>query len=435
MSHRRALRGVRRQLARRRTERGFSLIELIVAMAILAIVASGFAVSVAIGLRGVAFARQQQVASDLATARLEHLRSVPYAQVALSSQPIHSTDPTNADNGVSSDNTSFDVTGQGSYEPLVVDTNNGAVLHFEDPVQVGSTLMEIYQYVTWVNDPTIPGTQDYKRVTVVVQFHTPTQTGVSRTVRASSLFGTGDVVVVGTSTTIGGTTTTVGATTTTAAATTTTTSGATTTTTAGPCPGDHSAPTGTDTLNGSAGAQAGFTAAASITVTMNLTDTCTPILARFSNDGVTWSTWITYDPLNPTVAWALGSGDGTKTVSFQTKDNAGNQTQFSNASITLDTTLPSTPTFLNRTVTCSGANRTVNLSWGISNDTNFTGYRVYRSTDGVTWSSLLTTTSTAASDTHKKSLDSVRYYVVGYDAAGNESAATSMVSLVKNQCS
>jgi fibronectin type 3 domain-containing protein len=77
----------------------------------------------------------------------------------------------------------------------------------------------------------------------------------------------------------------------------------------------------------------------------------------------------------------------------------------------------------------------VNLAWGVSNDTNFRGYRVYRSTDGVTWGALGTTSSASYSDTHKKNLDSVRYYVVGYDKAGNESNATNLVTLSKNQCS
>jgi prepilin-type N-terminal cleavage/methylation domain-containing protein len=414
---------------RRAGERGFSLMELVIAVSILAIVAVGFTASIALGLRSVAFARQQQTASDLATARLEHLRSIPYSQVALESAPTHDTDPTQPDYGVSLDNVSFDVSGHGAYEPLVVDTANGGVLHIENPVQVGQTVMSIYQYVTWVDDPSIPGTQDYKRVTVVVRYTAPTINGVSRVVRVSSFFGTGNVVVGGT------TTTTVGGTTTTAAAT-TTTSSSTTTTVAGACAGDNSAPTGSYTLNGSAGALAGFTAAASITVTMNLSDPCTPIQARLSNDGgSTWGVWTTYDPLNPTVAWTLPTGDGSKIVSFQTKDNKGNQAQFSNAIIVLDQTKPTTPASFTRTVTCSGSNRTVTLAWSLSNDTNFVGYRVYTSTDNITWTALLTTTSTSAVDVHKKSLDSVRYYVVGYDKAGNESNQSSIISLTKNQCS
>lgn len=444
MAHRRRLRRAERARGGTRAQRGFTLVELIVAISILAIVGTGFMVSVGLGLRGAAFARQQQTASDLASARLEHLRSVPYSQVALSSAPVHSTDPTNADYGVSADNTSFDVTGTGSYEPLVVDTTNGAVLHLENPVQVGATIMEIFQYVTWVDDPSIAGTQNYKRVTVVVEYKAPTVNGVSRVVRVSSLFTTGNVVIPATTTTIAATTTTTTApTTTTTAPTTTTTVGGTTTTvagttttTAGPCPGDHAAPTGTDALNGSSGAQAGYTAAATITVTMSLTDACTPIQARLSNDGgATWGTWVTYDPLNPTVAWALTTGDGLKTVSFQTKDAAGNTATFTNATITLDTTAPTPPPSITRTVSCSGVNRTTTLSWGLSTDTNFVGYRVYVSTDGVTWSALATTAGTSWGDTQKKSLDSLRYYVVGYDKAGNQSGATATVSLAKNQCS
>ena len=78
----------------------------------------------------------------------------------------------------------------------------------------------------------------------------------------------------------------------------------------------------------------------------------------------------------------------------------------------------------------------MNLSWGISSDTNFRGYRIYRSTDGVTWSVFKQVAITTASDnTLKKSLDSVRYYVVAYDKAGNESNATNTIALSKNQCS
>ena len=94
------------------------------------------------------------------------------------------------------------------------------------------------------------------------------------------------------------------------------------------------------------------------------------------------------------------------------------------------------PGTLTRTVSCSGADRTVVLSWGIATDTNFRGYRVYRSTDGVSWSVFQQVSTTTVTDaTLKKSLDSVRYYVVAYDKAGNESNATNTISLAKNQCS
>ena len=88
-----------------------------------------------------------------------------------------------------------------------------------------------------------------------------------------------------------------------------------------------------------------------------------------------------------------------------------------------------------RSVSCSGTNRTVVLTWGSATDTNLKGYRVYQSINSGTWQAIGTSSTTTSSDTHKKSLDSVRYYVVAYDKAGNESNATNIVSLSKNKCS
>ena len=84
-------------------ESGFTLLELISATMILAIVAGGFAVTLGLGLRTVAMARQRQTASDLASARIEHLRSIPYTRLALSSAPAQAFDPTNPDSDVSPD--------------------------------------------------------------------------------------------------------------------------------------------------------------------------------------------------------------------------------------------------------------------------------------------------------------------------------------------
>jgi hypothetical protein len=79
------------------------------------------------------------------------------------------------------------------------------------------------------------------------------------------------------------------------------------------------------------------------------------------------------------------------------------------------------------------------LSWTASSDaeSNLRGYRIFRSTDGTTWSQVGSTVSTTFSNTHSKSLTSVRFYVVAYDRAGNTSLAapTPVISLAKNQCS
>lgn len=400
---------------------GFTLLELVMALTVLSMVAVGFAMSLGFGFKTIALARQRQTASEIGSARLEHLRSIPYGEVALSSQPLNSTDPDNPDHLVSG--STYDMTGEGQFEELIVDTTSGGVLHLEDPVQVGKTVMEIYQYVTWVDDANVPGTQDYRRVTVVVKYKAPAVTGISRTVRASSLFTPGTVTLIPTSTT------------TTVPAATTTTEPPATTTTTGTCPGDVTGPTGSFTLGGSAGAEVGYTAAANVTLTMALDDPCPSVVARFANDGGALGSDVVYDPLNAAISWSLGTGDGLKQVSGVARDGVGNEAALATQSIVLDSVAPTTPATLNRTASCAGSNRTVTLSWGISTDVNFRGYRVYRSTDGVSWSALTTVTATTASDTHSKTLDSVRYYVVGYDKAGNESSATNVVSLSKNQCS
>jgi hypothetical protein len=60
---------------------------------------------------------------------------------------------------------------------------------------------------------------------------------------------------------------------------------------------------------------------------------------------------------------------------------------------------------------------------------------VYRSTDGVSWSIVSSTTGLSASDTSAKSLTSLRFAIAAYDRAGNESTTSNTITLAKNQCS
>jgi prepilin-type N-terminal cleavage/methylation domain-containing protein len=404
---------------------GFTLIELVVAVSLLAMVAGGFVASLGLGFRTIALARQRQSASSIAEARLEHLRSIPYADLAIDSALTKSADPDSPDFNLSTDGSQFDVDGNGTMEPVIVDP--AGVAHIEDPVTVGTTVMRIYQYVTWVDDPAITGTQDYKRATVIVQYKAPTVDGVSKDVRASAIFSSGTVSVAAATTTVAPPTT---------VPTSTTLPVTTTTAPQSACPGDHSPPAGSATINGTSGAEAGFTAAKNVTLNLSPSDTCTPIQVRVGNEDGTWGAWTTYDPTSPQFSWSVTAGDGTKQVFVQASDALGNSTTIATLSIILDATKPTSPGTLGRTVSCSGSNRNVTLSWGISTDTNFRGYRVYRSTDGLTWSVFTQVSVTTAPDnTLKKSLDSVRYYVVAYDKAGNQSNATNIVTLSKNQCS
>jgi hypothetical protein len=398
-------------------EAGFTTVELMAALSILTVGFFALAGALGFGLRQVTLGRQRQTATEVANGRIEHLRNVPYEAVALSSQPLHDEDPDSPDHFVSSDNTQFDISANGDFEDLIVDDAGGQVLHLEDPVQVGTTTMEIWQYATWFDQA-----NNVKRLTVVVVYK-PQVLGPSRMVRASTFFTPGTVTIEGTDS---GATQGSGS---------PTPSAAPTPTPTGSCSGDGQAPTGSFTIASLSG-QTDYTASTSVTLTMSLSDACAPIQARFSNnDGTTWGEWITYDASNASVTWSLTAGDGGKDVDAEVRDALGQARLLFTPDIILDTTPPTVPGTMARTLSCSGSNRTVNLSWGASTDLHFSGYRVYVSVNSGAWTMLTSTAMNSASHTHQKTLDSVRFYAVGYDQAGNESNATNTVSLSKNQCS
>jgi hypothetical protein len=378
---------------------------------------SGLALSIGIDYKAVALARARQVAESVANQRLEELRDVDYATMALASQPVHSTDATNPDYYVSTNGVNYDVTGTGQNEVLIVNTSSGPVDHIESPVTVGTTVVDVYQYVTWVDDPSIPGAQNLKRLSVVVSYHSVPTIGQSRLLRESVVLTPGNVTLGASATTS-----------TSSSTTTSSSSSTTTTTTASSC--------GSFSISGSSGASVGYTASTTVTITMSLTGCGSSIYANFSNDGgTTWGSDFAYSTTATTLAWTLTGGSGTKTISGRARSGvAGTPWSLTPQSIILDTTVPTTPGSFGRTVSCSGSNRTVVLSWTASSDTYLVGYRVYVSSDGTTYSLLASTSSLSYSTTHSK--QSVLYYKVkAYDSAGNESAATSVISLGKNQCS
>ena len=78
--------------------------------------------------------------------------------------------------------------------------------------------------------------------------------------------------------------------------------------------------------------------------------------------------------------------------------------------------VPVAPTLL--TATANGSTR-IDLAWSDNSD-NETGFRIYRSIDGVTFTELDTAAAdaTAYSDTSCAGLTQYWYYVVAYDAVG-----------------
>jgi type II secretory pathway pseudopilin PulG len=401
-----------------------TLVELMVAISILAIVMSGLALSIGVDYKAVALARARQVAEAAANKRLEELRDVDYATMALADtdRPTHSFVSTNPDYFVTpntGNGTTYDVTGAGLNEALIIaDPGEPGIAHIETPVTIGTTVLDVYQYVTWVDDPGIAGTQNLKRLTVVVQYHSVPTVGQARLLRESVILTAGNVVLPA------------GSVTTTSSSTTTTTAAATTTTTtASTC--------GSFAVAGSSGAANGFTASATVTLTMTGFSGCGGnILINFSNDGgTTWGTDFAWSATTTALAWTLTGGSGTKTIAARARSgSAGTPWTVPAQSIILDTTPPSTPTSISRTASCAGSTRTVVLSWTSATDTYLVGYHVYVSSDGTTYSLLASVSGNSKTTTNSKG-SPIYYKVKAYDSAGNESSATSVIALAKNQCS
>ena len=188
------------------------------------------------------------------------------------------------------------------------------------------------------------------------------------------------------------------------------------------------------------GAVQGYTSSTNIQVQLSASTTpsCTPVSADLSNNGNTYTQVATSSQLPAIVTWAIPSGDGSKTIYARFHDEAGNL-RYATGMIVLDQTKPPTVTNLRTTAggcTISGNNRTVSLTWdgNAISDSNFIGYRVYRSIELAAYTQLLTTGSQAASDTVAKSYTSVRYIVRAYDKAGNESLDSNALSFSKNSC-
>ncbi len=98
---------------------------------------------------------------------------------------------------------------------------------------------------------------------------------------------------------------------------------------------------------------------------------------RYSNDANSWSSW---ESASATKAWDLASGDGTKTVYFQIKDNAGNVATYTDT-ILLDTTAP-TGSIIIKGGDLYTTSSTVTLSFTAADATSGV-YKIRLSNDGV----------------------------------------------------
>ncbi|NLF88802.1 S8 family serine peptidase [Candidatus Bathyarchaeota archaeon] len=173
---------------------------------------------------------------------------------------------------------------------------------------------------------------------------------------------------------------------------------------------DKTAPVVTLTINNGAK----YSNTQNVNIVSNASDAFA-LSMRLSNDNSTWSTWETY---TATKTWSLTSGDGSKTVYVQFRDEAG-LTVSCDASILLDTTVPTAN---------AGCSQTVNLGEAVafdgsgSNDGN--GIASYRWTfgDGATG------TGVQVSNVYG-SVGTFNVRLIVEDAAGNTASASVKVTV------
>ncbi|MDX6639651.1 MAG: hypothetical protein QOF12_662 [Solirubrobacteraceae bacterium] len=147
-----------------RDERGMTLIEVMVAAVILVVgILSLLTVFTSSGALTTKSEREAQ-AADFAEQQVELLRALPYASVALNAT---SADPTWT-GFATVGNTNY-IAPLGTETAVAVDSTNGKIAPTgtweDDRMAVRGN---VYRYVTWGDDPSIPGTQDFKRIVVAV---------------------------------------------------------------------------------------------------------------------------------------------------------------------------------------------------------------------------------------------------------------------------
>src|SRR5439155_4344597 len=183
----------RARLSRLDDEAGFSLVEAMAAITILAVGIFAVAQALTFGLGSTGLSRQKLAARAALDQQMEEARALNYDNLVLSdASPLtHATSTTDPDYWVNQTAQTYDPDGSGplSPEPLVrVAGASPALQHYQKPLFQGSTTYTVYRYVTWVDSPT-DGTgvsdaadgnndgvsdangHDEKRVTVVVTYN------------------------------------------------------------------------------------------------------------------------------------------------------------------------------------------------------------------------------------------------------------------------
>lgn len=396
-------------------ERGFSIFEVVVAVAILALLAGGMATTTNAGLGLVGTSKSRQTATQVAGKAMEEARATPYAALGLPSDTTFESGASNPDAAVNANQLTY----KGTTEPLVYVATGSGVLHHEHE-NFNQLDYGVYRYVTWVTRGA--NTQAYKRVVVIVQWEGKDATGDQNRIELATVIGPNGIAW------------STGGTTSTTAATTTTASTASTTTTIVPdaseCPNPDLQPSTTMVILAGTGANQGYTNSSTISMSMTTASPCRAQFMKFSNDATTWSD---YEVFATSKVWSLTPGNGPKTVYGRFKANNGKVTELS-AQVKVDATPPTQPGSF--AVAVLNSPKRMKLTWTASTDNDkLIGYYVFKKLDNAASFQNVTpgvnapcsTSPCQFIDADIQSGKNYSYYVVAYDAAGNQSPPTETV--------
>jgi Flp pilus assembly pilin Flp len=171
-------------------ERGITVVEVMVA-AVLMVVGILALITTFDGSRDlVTTSEKNGIAAHRGQLEVEKALSLDYRNIALTSAPPHSGSSSSPDYYANSDGTyqwDQSATPQPA-DPVVVDATDGAIAHVSTWNDGQSRLSgSVYRYVTWIDDPHVPGAQNAKRITVAVTVDNPGATGLKKPVIVSSI--------------------------------------------------------------------------------------------------------------------------------------------------------------------------------------------------------------------------------------------------------
>jgi prepilin-type N-terminal cleavage/methylation domain-containing protein len=157
----------------RSDEGGFTLVEVMVAVLILAMGSMATLALLTEATRNAQRAKAGQIALEVAEQEMEYLRSLKNSKLALKASPAPSTNELNPNFRATEGK--FALTRQpiGNYRNLVID-ESGTVSPGPTPFTSGDVSGKIYRYVVWRNDESCsetkcPGRRDYKQIVVAVK--------------------------------------------------------------------------------------------------------------------------------------------------------------------------------------------------------------------------------------------------------------------------